>query len=74
MTQRFDALYEKGVLRPLQPLEGFADRTEVTLSVLSARAAPRDWKACVGTLPDDDAAELRTIVEAEFARVDSDEW
>ncbi len=29
---------------------------------------------CVGILPDEDAAEIRKIVEDEFERVDLDEW
>lgn len=74
MTQRFDAVYERGVLRPLQPLEGVTDLTELTLSVEIARAPLDDWKQCLGTLPDEDAAEMRAIVEAEFTGIDADGW
>jgi predicted DNA-binding antitoxin AbrB/MazE fold protein len=71
--QTFQAVYEKGVLRPLKPLQGLAENDRVTVTVtVSQPQGP--LAAVIGTMPDADANELRDIIEAEFERVDPDEW
>ena len=74
MTRTIDAVYEGGVLRPLQSLEGIAEHARVRLTVESVESASQDLAACIGILPDEDAAELRRIVESEFGQVNLREW
>ncbi len=74
MTRRVDAIFENGVLRPLQQLDGIAEHARVKLSIdIPDVAAPRrdGWH---GTLPNEDATEMLGIIEAEFERVDPDDW
>lgn len=79
MTQRIKALYENGVLRPLQPLQGVPDHSRVDITVstpdtLDARHGPGGLEACLGTLPAADADEMSRIIEAEFEKVDERDW
>ncbi len=74
MTQTIDAIYEDGILRPIQPLEGVAERSRVRLTVEVAQPAVHPLADCFGILPDEDAQEMLRIIEEEFERVNPDEW
>lgn len=69
MTRTIDAMYEGGVLRPLQALEGIPEHSRVRLTVVSAEVPGQNLAECVGTLPDEDAAEMREIIDREFEQV-----
>lgn len=74
MTRTVQALYENGVLRPLEPLEGVAEHSRVQVTVELEERRRHPLADCVGTLPDDDAEEMLRIIEEEFERVDAEEW
>ena len=74
MTQKVDAIYENGVLRPLSRLDGIAERSKVRLTVESEPDESHPISDCIGIMPDEDAAELSRIIEAEFEKVNPSEW
>ncbi len=74
MAQAVRAIYEDGMLRPLEPLDGVADHSEVRLVVHSSEPAPHPLADCVGILPDEDAHEMSRIIEDEFEQIDADTW
>jgi predicted DNA-binding antitoxin AbrB/MazE fold protein len=78
MAQVIDAIYENGVLRPIQPLKGVSDRERVTVSISTSQnrseASAGTILDCFGIMADEDADELRKIIEDEFERVDLDGW
>lgn len=74
MTRRVNAVYEDGVLRPLETLDGIAEHAHVKLTVESVDSAGNGLADCIGILPDQDAAEMRQIVETEFEQVNLGEW
>lgn len=74
MTQTIDAIYEGVVLRPLESVEGIPEHARVRLTVESVEPAGNGLTDCVGILPDEDAAEMRRIVESEFERENVSEW
>lgn len=74
MTQTVEAIYEDGLHRPIQPLEGVAEHSRVRVTVEVAELAPHPLADCFGILPDEDAEEMRRIIEAEFEQVHPDEW
>jgi len=74
MTRTIDAIYEDGILRPLQALEGLPDHAQVRVTVEGVTKPRHPLADCIGILPDDDAAELLEIMEREFEQVDSREW
>ena len=74
MTRTINAVYEGGVLRPLQSLDGIAEHAQVRLTVETVDPPGNGLADCVGTLPDEDAAQMRRIVEQEFGRVNLNDW
>jgi len=74
MAKTIDAVYEKGILRPLSPIKGLRSRQKVriTLETLSKQKHP--LAGLSGTLPDKDAAEMLKVIEDEFEKVDMSEW
>lgn len=74
MMRTINAIYEGGVLRPLQSLEGIAEHAQVRVTVESIDRGNNGLTDCIGILPDDDAEEMRRIVEGEFEQVNLGEW
>ena len=74
MTRTINAVYENGLLRPLQPLDGFAEHAQVKLTIETVTPASNGLTDCIGILPDEDAAEMRQIVESEFEQVNLSDW
>jgi predicted DNA-binding antitoxin AbrB/MazE fold protein len=74
MTRQVDAVFENGVLRPLERLEGIAEHARVKVSIDLPDGAPARLAGCLGVLPGEDAAEMLAIIAAEFGRVHPDDW
>jgi predicted DNA-binding antitoxin AbrB/MazE fold protein len=77
MTRTIEAIYENGVLRPLEPIEGIAEheRLRLTLDQPSATSAgEHPLSRFVGTLSDADAREILRIIDDEFEKVDPNAW
>jgi predicted DNA-binding antitoxin AbrB/MazE fold protein len=71
--QTIDAIYENGTLRPVEPLTGIANNTRVRVAVEHIFKA-HPLSECFGILPDEDAAEMRQIVNDEFERIEPRDW
>lgn len=69
-----NAVYERGVLRPLQSLDGIAEHAHIKLTVESVEPASNALADCIGTLPDEAAGEMGRIIESEFEQVNLNEW
>ena len=52
---------------PLQSLEGISEHARVRLTIESVDPAEDGLSDCVGILPDEDAEEMRRIVDSEFS-------
>lgn len=74
MTRTIKAIFEGGVLRPLQSLDGIAEHAQVRVTVETLEPAGNGLADCIGTLPDEDAAEMARIVQDEFEQVNLREW
>ncbi len=74
MTQTVDAIYEDGVLKLVQPLRGLAERTRVRITVEEGQELVHPMADCAGIMPDEDAEEMRQIIDAEFEKVDPGDW
>lgn len=61
-----EAIYEKGVLRPLKPLDGVAENSRVTVTIEYEEIKSRPLMKFAGILSDAEAIELRKIIEEEF--------
>ena len=74
MSHTTDAIYEDGVLRPVQPLHGIDEHARVKITVEGSRADAHPLHECFGILPDEDAEEMQHIIEDAFEKVDLSEW
>lgn len=74
MSQTVAAVFEGGVLRPLESLDGLPEHARVRVTVVALDVAATTFEDCVGTLPDEDAAELRATINAEFEQVSPSDW
>ncbi|RIK64251.1 MAG: hypothetical protein DCC65_14640 [Planctomycetota bacterium] len=74
MTRTVRALYENGVLKPLDSLGDLADHSHVRVTVESVETPAIGFAGCVGILSDQDADEMSRIIATEFEKVDDGEW
>ena len=65
MTRTIEALYEDGILRPLEPLEGLAEHSRLRIT-LEMKEIHHPLADLAGTLPDEDAREMQRIIGEEF--------
>jgi predicted DNA-binding antitoxin AbrB/MazE fold protein len=73
MQKTIEAIYENGVLRPVQPLDWLEDKRQVTVTVTTAdpQGPLKDW---VGGVSDEDAKIMRQVIDEEFGQVNPDDW
>ena len=74
MNQSVKAIYENGVLRPLKPLQGISEHAQVHLTIQTKNGAGNLLSDCIGIMPNENAQEMRTIIEEEFEKVDLSDW
>lgn len=72
--QTVEAIYESGVLRPLKALEGFSEHCKVKITIECGETMSHPLLQFAGILSDDEAAELRRVIEDEFERIDPNAW
>jgi predicted DNA-binding antitoxin AbrB/MazE fold protein len=62
VVKTIKAIFENGVLRPVEPIEEIDDQSQVTITLETPNARrPRDgW---VGGLSDEDASEMRRVIK-----------
>ena len=73
MQKTIEAIYENGVLRPVEPLDWLEDKRQVTVTVTTAdpQGSLKDW---VGGISDEDAKIMRKVIDEEFGQVNPDDW
>jgi len=74
MVRTVRAIYEEGVFRPLESLEGLADRTTVRLRVETSPGDAARLSDFAGLWDASEADDLAARIEAEFERIDPREW
>jgi len=73
VTRTIKAIFEHGILRPLEPL-ALPENTQVDVTIESSDGHAAGFNGCVGSISAKDAAEMSAIVEREFERVDERDW
>jgi len=74
MTKTIHAMYEHGILRPLEPIEGIKENTEVEVTIAVKQKELSHILRFAGILSEEEANTMLRIVEEEFERVNLDEW
>ena len=70
MVRLVRAIYENGVFRPLDALEGLPDRSSVSLRVEHGPADGGRLSDLNGLWSREDADEIGALIETEFERID----
>ncbi|MBM4065018.1 MAG: DUF104 domain-containing protein [Planctomycetes bacterium] len=74
MTKTIHAIYEHGILRPLEPIEGIRENSEVEVTIAVKQKEVSPILRFAGILSEEEANKMLRIVEEEFERVNLDEW
>ena len=75
MVRIVRAIYEKGVFRPLESIEGLPDRANVRLQIETSPTGPVPRLSDFSGIWDaSEADEIAAIIEAEFERIDERDW
>lgn len=74
MTKIIHAIYEHGILRSLEPIEGIGENTEVEVTIAVKQKELSPILRFAGILSEEEANKMLRIVEEEFGRVNPDEW
>ncbi len=74
MTKTIHAIYEHGVLRPLNTIEGLEDNTEVEVTISTKKSGTHPILKFAGILSNKEADEMMKVIEDEFERINLDEW
>ena len=73
MPKTIDAIYNQGVIKPINPVEGFEDNSIIKVRILTSPEKKPVLKFA-GILSDEEAKEMMNIIEGEFEKVNPDEW
>ena len=74
MTKMVEAVYEKGALWPVEPLEGLEEHSRVRIQLETEWGDGHPLSEVIGTLSDEDADEMMRVIEEEFESVDARDW
>lgn len=74
MVKTIHAIYEHGVLRPLEPIKDIKENSEVEITVAIQEKASHPFLRFAGILNEEEADKMIKIVEDEFEKVNPDEW
>ncbi len=74
MVKIIHAIYERGVLKPLEPIEGIEENTEVEVTVSTEKDASSPILRFAGVLSEEEANKMIKVVDDEFERINQDEW
>ncbi len=74
MTKTIHAIYEHGVLKPLEAIEGLRENSEVEVTVSIVKAISPSLSKFAGILSEEEANKMIATVEEEFEKVNPDEW
>jgi predicted DNA-binding antitoxin AbrB/MazE fold protein len=73
VQRTIEAIYENGVLRPMQPLDWLEEKRKVTVTV-STPDSSSPLSGWVGRISDEDAEIMRRVIDEEFGQVNPDDW
>jgi predicted DNA-binding antitoxin AbrB/MazE fold protein len=74
MVRLVRAIYENGVFRPLEALDGLPDRSAVSLRVEAISTDGGRLSDYAGRWSRVEAEQIEARIEAEFEQVDPREW
>ena len=73
MTITVEAIYEKKVLKPIEPIEGIKEHERVTVILCPHHPIKKGLRELVGTLTHEEAEAMQKLIDEEFEKIES-EW
>ncbi|MDN3514328.1 MAG: antitoxin family protein [Candidatus Brocadia sp.] len=74
MTKTIHAIYQHGILRPLEPIDEIMENTEVEVTISVKKNVLSPILRFAGILSEEEANKMLRMLEEEFERVNLDEW
>jgi len=72
MTRTVEAVYEKNVLKPIEPIKGIKEHERVTV-ILCSRPIKKGLHELAGTLTHEEAEVMQKLIDEEFEKIEG-EW
>jgi predicted DNA-binding antitoxin AbrB/MazE fold protein len=73
MQKTLEAIFENGVLKPVEPLTWLSEKEKVIIAV-TLPDIPHPLAGWIGGMSADEAEEMTQIIESAFEQVNADEW
>lgn len=74
MVKTIHAIYKRGVLKPLEPIEGIGENTKVEVTISTEKDVSLPFLKFAGILSEEEANKMMKVVDDEFERINQDEW
>jgi len=74
MPKTIEAIYKKGIIKPIKPIEGFEEDSIIKVRILTHPEKKNPILKFAGILTDEEANEMSNIIEEEFEKINPDEW
>ncbi len=74
MVKTFYAVYEHGVIKPLEPIKGIEENTELEVVVSTEKKLQSPLIRFAGILSNEEADNMMKVVDNEFERINPDDW
>ena len=72
MTRTVEAIYEKNVLTPIEPIESIKEHERVTV-ILCSHPTKKGLRELVGTLTHEEVEVMQKLIDEEFEKIEG-EW
>ncbi len=72
MTRTVEAIYEKNMLKLIEPIKGITEHERVTV-ILCSHPIKKGLRELVGTLTHEEAEVMQKLIDEEFEKIEG-EW
>ena len=73
MSRRIKLVFEKGVFRPVEPVDWIDEHRQVD-AVVEVPQIGKPFADWTGGISDADAAAMRAVIEREVEQIEHDDW
>jgi len=74
MPRTIEAIYKKGIIKPIKPIEGFEENSKIKVRIITSPRKKNPILKFAGILNDKEAERMISIIEEEFEKINPDEW
>lgn len=71
MARAIEVIFEDNVFKPIKPVEGMNEH-ERMIAIISRRSDKKGLRDLAGTISQDEAREMMTVIDQEFGHIEGD--